>query len=160
MHDTGSSFVASIGADAAGARRCSATVQRMGRVRRAVGLALLGPLLIAGCGGDGAGPTQTTATFVPKEGPSAGPPRVLNPQPQPGPTRAVFKEQCGNCHTLAAAGAHGFVGPSLDDLRPTAAQVRTAIRNGGARNEVMPSNLLAGRDAARVARYVARVAGD
>ena len=33
--------------------------------------------------------------------------------------RAVFKTAgCGSCHTLAAAGSHGQVGPNLDTLRP------------------------------------------
>ena len=131
----------------------------MRRMATALCLGVLAAMLAASCGGDGSPTAQTTATFVPKEGASAGPPRLLDPQPQPGPTKAVFKENCGTCHTLAAAGAHGFVGPSLDELRPSAARVRSAIRTGGARNDVMPSNLLVGRDAARVARYVARSAG-
>jgi mono/diheme cytochrome c family protein len=120
-------------------------------------------VLLSACGGDeqvtGAGP-QTTATFVPKEGSGgADPPRVLNPQPQAGPPRAVFAEACGSCHALRAARAHGFVGPDLDELRPSAAQVRRAIATGGARNEVMPSTLRGPRAARRVARYVARGAG-
>jgi mono/diheme cytochrome c family protein len=121
---------------------------------------LLAAAALAGCGGDDAGGAQTTATFVPKES-SGGddPPRVLNPQPYDGSPREVFAEACGSCHTLRAAEAHGFVGPDLDELRPSAAQVRSAIRTGGARNDVMPSNLLVTRDARRVARYVARVAG-
>ena len=124
--------------------------------------ALAAAVLLAACGGDenSAGGTPTTATFVPKESSGgADPPRVLNPQPYPGSARAAFSEACGSCHTLRAADAHGFVGPDLDELRPSAAQVRAAIANGGARNEVMPSNLLVPRDARRVARYVARVAG-
>lgn len=60
----------------------------------------------------------------------------------------VFSEQCGSGHEPSAAGAHAFVGPSLDELRPSAAQVEAAIKNGGAKN-----------DARRVARYVARLAG-
>ena len=124
--------------------------------------ALAAAVLLAACGGDdqSAG-SPTTATFVPKESSGgADPPRVLNPQPYPGSSRAAFAEACGSCHVLRAAGAHGFVGPNLDELRPSAAQVRAAIANGGARNEVMPSNLLVPRDARRVARYVARVAGE
>lgn len=116
--------------------------------------------VLTSCGGSGTGDrAQTTATFVPKEATSAGPPRILDPQPQPGKARDVFRGSCGSCHALAAAGADGFVGPSLDDLMPTASQVELAIRNGGAKNEVMPANLLVPRDARRVARYVARAAG-
>jgi mono/diheme cytochrome c family protein len=129
-------------------------------VRRA--LLALAAVALAACGGDDAssGGPATTATFVPKgTSGTSDPPRVLNPQPYAGSTGEVFAEACGSCHTLRAAKAHGFVGPDLDELRPSAAQVREAIRTGGARNEVMPSNLLVPRDARRVARYVARVAG-
>jgi mono/diheme cytochrome c family protein len=127
-------------------------------VRRA--LLLFAAVSLTACGGDEqqAG-TPTTATFVPKEGSGADPPRVLNPQPHPGTPRQAFAEACGSCHTLKAAGTDGFVGPDLDELRPTATRVRRAIATGGARNDVMPSNLLIPRDAQRVARYVARVAG-
>ena len=129
-------------------------------MRRAL-LALVA-VTLAACGGDdgGSGGAQTTATFVPKgTSGSADPPRVLDPQPYEGPPRRVFADACGSCHTLRDADAHGFVGPDLDELRPSAAQVRQAIRTGGARNDVMPSNLLVPRDARRVARYVASAAG-
>jgi cytochrome c oxidase subunit II len=37
--------------------------------------------------------------------------------------RAVFEEQgCGSCHTLADAGSTGRIGPSLDNLRQSAAR--------------------------------------
>jgi mono/diheme cytochrome c family protein len=130
------------------------------RARAALGLAAA--LVLTACGGDdgASGGAQTTATFVPKGTTGAAdPPRVLNPQPYAGSPREVFAEACGSCHALQAARANGFVGPDLDELRPSAAQVRSAIATGGARNEVMPSNLLVPRDARRVARYVARVAG-
>ncbi len=32
---------------------------------------------------------------------------------------AVFSQNCSSCHTLAAAKAHGTVGPNLDQLKPT-----------------------------------------
>lgn len=115
--------------------------------------------LFAGCGGQENAGAPTTATYVPKTGPDAGPPRALNPQPQAGPPRELFTNNCASCHALAAAKADGFVGPSLDEMRPSTARVLNAIRNGGARNEVMPSNLLVEEDARRVARYVARAAG-
>jgi mono/diheme cytochrome c family protein len=37
---------------------------------------------------------------------------------------------CAVCHTLKHAGAAGEVGPSLDELKPDAARVEKAIRNG------------------------------
>lgn len=128
--------------------------------RRASLVLLTLAAIASGCGGDGDPRAGTTAgTFVPKESASAGPPRVLDPQPVPGSPRAVFGESCGGCHALRAAGADGFVGPDLDRMKPGVARVRAAIASGGAKNEVMPSNLLVERDARRVARYVARVAG-
>jgi cytochrome c6 len=120
---------------------------------------LIAAALAASCGGDDEPADRRVTTFVPKTSGSAGPPRVLDPQPQEGSARQVFARACGECHALRAAGADGFVGPDLDALRPGAERVRAAIANGGARNDVMPANLLVERDAARVARYVARVAG-
>lgn len=38
---------------------------------------------------------------------------------------------CGGCHTLAAAGATGTVGPNLDLLRPSAPTVAAQVRGGG-----------------------------
>jgi cytochrome c6 len=37
---------------------------------------------------------------------------------------------CAVCHTLKDAGAAGAVGPSLDELKPDAARVVKALRNG------------------------------
>src|SRR5436190_1493026 len=43
--------------------------------------------------------------------------------------RSVFASAgCGTCHTLRAAGTNGLIGPNLDSLRPTYAQVRTKVR--------------------------------
>jgi mono/diheme cytochrome c family protein len=43
----------------------------------------------------------------------------------------LFSDNCANCHTLAAAGASGKVGPDLDQLRPAADLVTTQVNNGG-----------------------------
>lgn len=37
---------------------------------------------------------------------------------------------CAVCHTMKDAGAAGEVGPSLDDLKPDAARVVKALKNG------------------------------
>lgn len=37
---------------------------------------------------------------------------------------------CAVCHTLDHAGAQGAVGPNLDELKPDAARVEKALRNG------------------------------
>jgi len=47
--------------------------------------------------------------------------------------RVLFKTvtpACALCHTLRDAGATGEVGPSLDELKPDAARVEKALRNG------------------------------
>jgi mono/diheme cytochrome c family protein len=65
---------------------------------------------------------------------------------------------CSNCHTLAAAGARGQVGPDLDKVRPTFAKaVRQVTHGGGA----MPpfSGQLSSAEIRAVARYVSANAG-
>ncbi|HTZ05893.1 MAG TPA: DUF6529 family protein [Gaiellaceae bacterium] len=50
---------------------------------------------------------------------------------------AVFKQSgCGACHVLKAANASGQVGPNLDKLQPSFAQVQAQVENGGG---VMPA---------------------
>jgi mono/diheme cytochrome c family protein len=76
----------------------------------------------------------------------------------PESAKDVFLHTCASCHTLAAAGATGGIGPNLDEARPTRERVRTMIRNG-AISGAMPAGLLAGDDLERVAVYVSGVAG-
>ena len=40
------------------------------------------------------------------------------------------KAQCGVCHTLQAAGSEGEIGPNLDQLKPSIAQIIYAVTNG------------------------------
>jgi len=78
-----------------------------------------------------------------------------------------FQAKCAGCHTLAAAGASGTVGPNLDDaFRADKSQhfkestltdvVLVQIRQP---SPPMPKNLVKGEDAQDVAAYVAAVAG-
>lgn len=65
---------------------------------------------------------------------------------------------CALCHTLQAAGTTGTVGPVLDEIKPDALRVATALRNGiGA----MPSYKASLSDAQieLLARYVAKASG-
>ena len=64
--------------------------------------------------------------------------RETAPPPAPAvtaaadPGREVFAEAgCASCHTLAAAGASGTVGPNLDEAHPDAATVAQVVRTGG-----------------------------
>jgi len=119
-------------------------------------------LLAAGCGYGGAA--------------NAGQP----PDTQSG--QQLFKQSCGNCHTLSAAGTSGTIGPNLDNA--FAADVKEGYPQSVIENVVldqirlgsgpiatyttnkeftpqtpMPANILKGQDAIDVAAYVASVAG-
>ncbi|MDX6398558.1 MAG: hypothetical protein QOJ43_1966 [Gaiellaceae bacterium] len=51
--------------------------------------------------------------------------------------KAVFASAgCGSCHTLAAAGATGAIGPNLDEVKPSKDHVIERVTNG---KGVMPS---------------------
>ncbi|HZT94736.1 MAG TPA: c-type cytochrome [Gaiellaceae bacterium] len=72
---------------------------------------------------------------------------------------AIFKGAgCSGCHTLAAAGATGTVGPNLDQLKPALAIVVRQVTNGGA---VMPAfkGKLSAAQIQAVAQFVASHAG-
>jgi mono/diheme cytochrome c family protein len=72
---------------------------------------------------------------------------------------AVFAEAgCGSCHTLAAAGASGTIGPNLDESMPSKELATERVREGmGA----MPSfaDQLSPEQIAAVADYVSQNAG-
>jgi mono/diheme cytochrome c family protein len=77
--------------------------------------------------------------------------------------KALFQTNCGTCHTLAAGGTHGVVGPNLDDTLAGAPpdandqRVLSAVQNGvGGR---MPADILSGDEAKQVADFVSRYAG-
>lgn len=80
----------------------------------------------------------------------------------------LFVTNCGACHTLAAAGTDGVIGPNLDELLapPSASapdpatikpRVLSAINNGV--NGRMPKGVLSGQQADQVATFVSQVAG-
>ncbi len=45
--------------------------------------------------------------------------------------KALFTSNCASCHTFAAAGSTGTVGPNLDQASLTADAIAEQIRNGG-----------------------------
>jgi cbb3-type cytochrome c oxidase subunit III len=120
-------------------------------------------LLAAGCGTGGVA--------------SAGGQR---PDTQSGQT--LFKQVCGGCHTLSAAGTSGTIGPDLDNafaadvgqgyaqssienvvldqIRLGSGEIATyTTHNKFTTQTPMPANLVKGQDAIDVAAYVASVAG-
>jgi cytochrome c6 len=101
--------------------------------------------LLTGCGGgSGGGGSSKTATSTP---------------PAAASGKQLFTTVgCSNCHTLADAGAKGEVGPDLDTLKPTTAQVARQVTHGGGGMPAFAGQLSAPQIQA-VARYVASVAG-
>ncbi|MDX6588451.1 MAG: hypothetical protein QOI31_2924 [Solirubrobacterales bacterium] len=83
--------------------------------------------------------------------------------------QAVFATNCGSCHTLAAGGTDGVVGPDLDEtLVPSA--VNSAEQFDGNSTRVMravvcgldgrmPRGILEPAEAAEVSKFVAAYAG-
>ena len=72
--------------------------------------------------------------------------------------KTIFTSSCGSCHTLAAAGTNGTVGPNLDKLKPPFARVKRQVINGG---PIMPAfkGKLTDAQITAVAKYVAAQAG-
>lgn len=94
-----------------------------------------------------------------KAGDSEAPAAQVAPEDEQ--ERDLFVTNCGACHTLAAAGTDGVVGPDLDDLLGVVPgqkdRVLAAIEQGVAGR--MPAGILQGGQAEQVADFVARVAG-
>jgi mono/diheme cytochrome c family protein len=70
----------------------------------------------------------------------------------------VFDSTCAACHTLAAAGSTGTVGPNLDQLKPSDALVTHQVINGGGGMPAFGSSLTKSQIAS-VALFVSSVAG-
>ncbi|MDX6699612.1 MAG: hypothetical protein QOE65_3009 [Solirubrobacteraceae bacterium] len=81
----------------------------------------------------------------------------------------LFAARCSGCHTLSAAGTEGSStskkynertdGPNFDQRREQLPQVLYAIRNGGFSGAIMPQNIVVGRNAQDVAKFVAAYSG-
>ncbi len=96
--------------------------------------------------------------------------------------KQVFTQKCASCHTLAAAGASGIIGPNLDNAfsadrkqsfesstiqQVVADQIRVPLQGVPTANgavtpngaTVMPANIVKGKDLLDVSAFVARCAG-
>jgi mono/diheme cytochrome c family protein len=74
--------------------------------------------------------------------------------------KALFRQTCASCHSLAAVNARGITGPNLDNIgQVTPQRVLNALRIGGTGQGRMPQNLLQGQNAQDVAAFVSSVAG-
>ena len=82
---------------------------------------------------------------------------------------ALFVEHCSGCHTFSAAGTEGSAtkvktrenkdGPNFDQRKESADDVLYAIENGGFSSGPMPQNIVVGKEAEAVARFVAKYSG-
>ena len=79
----------------------------------------------------------------------------------------LFATHCSGCHTLTAAGTQGTgnrgqrtQGPSLNQRTETYEDALFAIQNGGFSGAIMPQNIVVGKEAEEVARFVAKYSGD
>ena len=72
--------------------------------------------------------------------------------------KKIFSADCASCHTLAAAGATGSIGPNLDQLKPAKGVVQHQVEVGGG---VMPAfkGTLTAAQIDAVAKFVASSAG-
>jgi mono/diheme cytochrome c family protein len=66
--------------------------------------------------------------------------------------KALFASNCGSCHTLAAAGTGGQVGPRLDGRAVDAATVTAVMKAGPG---AMPTFSLPAADTQAIAKFVA-----
>ncbi len=96
--------------------------------------------------------------------------------------KQVFTQKCASCHTLAAAGASGIIGPNLDNAfsadraqsfksstiqQIVADQIRVPLQGVDTANgpltpngaTVMPANIVKGKDLLDVSAFVSRCAG-
>ena len=81
----------------------------------------------------------------------------------------LFDQQCSGCHTLGKSGSQGSAfeiedreridGPSFDARPQTVNGVLYAIRNGGFSGAIMPENIVTGREAEAIARFLAKYSG-
>jgi mono/diheme cytochrome c family protein len=110
--------------------------------------------LLPGAGQIAATTTTTTSAAAPASGSSSGSASAVSVKA--GMT--VFDSTCASCHTLAAAGSTGTVGPNLDQLKPSDALVMHQVINGGGGMPAFGSSL-SKTQIASVALFVSSVAG-
>jgi mono/diheme cytochrome c family protein len=110
------------------------------------------PASQVGCGGDdddgGATEATTTETATTETTTTEGAGGAAGEE--------LFVSGCGSCHTLAAAGTTGTIGPNLDDLAPPKDEVLKVIAEGPGS---MPAEIYTGKEAEQVADYVSSAAG-
>ena len=100
-----------------------------------------------------------TTTPAPAAAPTPAPAAAAGPETligDPAAGAAVFTASgCGGCHTLAAAGSNGTVGPNLDAIKPTQGTIKATIQAGAiAGGAQMPAFNLSPTDLNNITAYV------
>ncbi len=132
---------------------------------------VLAMFAFAACGGDDEGEETDTAATETTEATDATDTAAEEEGDGAGEGEALFVDTgCGSCHTLAAAGTSGNVGPDLDEVAAgmSAADIRNSIVNPddeiteGFSPGVMPQDYgeqLSGQELDALAQYIADNAG-
>jgi hypothetical protein len=95
------------------------------------------------------------------------------PHERPTMRRAaeVFYQRCSGCHSLQLANSYGSAnpgnfasrernnGPNFNVRHVTTRDALYAIRNGGFSGTIMPANIVTGRQAQLVAKFLGRYSG-
>lgn len=150
-------------------------IRRFIAVVIALSVLALGVLSACGGGADEAGTINQDVTIgtgteaTPVEGGDAGTAESVEEEAPAETTaaaegdaaagEAIFASAgCAGCHTLAAAGANGAVGPNLDDVKPSYEATLDIVTNG---RGAMPaySGQLSEADIQNVSAFVAQNAG-
>ena len=83
----------------------------------------------------------------------------------------VFYQRCSGCHSLQLANSYGSAnpanfasrertnGPNFNVRHVTTRDALYAIRNGGFSGTIMPANIVTGRQAEVVAKFLSRYSG-
>lgn len=126
-------------------------------MNRSIRVFIAAPLAIAAtagliaCGGGDSGSGGSATTSPATTGDSGGSATASD-------GKTIFVQNCGTCHTLAAAGTNGAVGPNLDGISDSQMQVYNQVLNGGGG---MPSfdGVLTPAEIDTVSKYVADNSG-
>ena len=122
--------------------------------------AVLAAAVLAACGSEGVTtPTpETVIGAVPKAAPEPATPAFkLKGDPTAG--KKIFESAgCTSCHTLAAVGSTGTVGPNLDQAKPDYRKATARVTLG---KGAMPSfrSRLSTQEIANVAAFVVKATG-
>jgi mono/diheme cytochrome c family protein len=119
--------------------------------------ALVGALVVSGCGG-GSSSSSSEATTTEEAEPETGGAEAGGESAAVAAGKTVFTANCGTCHTLKEAGTSGTVGPNLDELEPDLATVEGQVESGGGGMPAFKGQLSA-EEITDVATFVSTVAG-